>query len=179
MMKAYRILGVIGAILLPGAAIAALDIPNVFSEGDVISSSEMNQNFTAVKTSVDALEDRIAVLEAHLAATQGPANWVSVENDLLNDWRKWSSAFVDTGYTKNAAGVVHLRGLIRGGTDTDAFQLPVGYRPSATLDMVGPSDTGGARVRVTTAGMVVIYTDVPVSSDFFVGLGGISFLAEQ
>ena len=35
---------------------AAVTIPNSFTDGDVISASEMNANFTAVKNAVDTLE---------------------------------------------------------------------------------------------------------------------------
>ncbi|MEJ2287284.1 MAG: hypothetical protein P8Y02_01355 [Deinococcales bacterium] len=42
---------------------AAVTIPNSFSDGDVISASEMNANFAAVKAAVDANEAAVASLQ--------------------------------------------------------------------------------------------------------------------
>ena len=59
-VKSWRWLGVAGALIVPTLAVAALQIPNTFSPGDRISASEMNENFAAVKTKVDALEAQLA-----------------------------------------------------------------------------------------------------------------------
>ncbi len=58
--KSWRWLGVVGALLLPALAVAAVGIPNTFSAGDVISASEMNENFDAVKAKMDELEAKLA-----------------------------------------------------------------------------------------------------------------------
>jgi hypothetical protein len=42
----------------------AVTIPNTFSASEVISSSKMNANFAAMKTTVDTLEAKVATLEA-------------------------------------------------------------------------------------------------------------------
>ncbi len=57
-MRRYRIRYILLAITALGLLVwgAALTIPNSFTDGDVISASEMNANFTAVKSAVDTLE---------------------------------------------------------------------------------------------------------------------------
>jgi len=57
-------------------------------------------------------------------------NWQSAE--LLNHWenndsegRRYNSA----GFCKDAMGFVHLKGVVRNGTDRIIFRLPPSYRP--------------------------------------------------
>jgi hypothetical protein len=55
-------------IAVPVVAFAApLTVPNTFSSGNVISSSEMNGNFDAVKTAIDDNDARIGAIEAAVA----------------------------------------------------------------------------------------------------------------
>lgn len=61
--------------IVPVVAIASpVDIPNTFSAGDVISSSEMNDNFAAVEAAIDDNDSRIGDLAA---ATLGGCTWAS------------------------------------------------------------------------------------------------------
>ncbi len=55
---AYFVGGVAVAVSVAGIA-GSLTVPNSFSSGEVISSSEMNANFTAVKDAVDDNDGRI------------------------------------------------------------------------------------------------------------------------
>ncbi len=57
----YALLGFLVAAL--GLWGLAVTIPNTFADGDVVSSSKMNQNFQALKNAVDTLEAKVAALE--------------------------------------------------------------------------------------------------------------------
>jgi len=51
-------------IALVGVSALALNVPNTFVSGDVISAAEMNANFTAVEAAVTALEAQVAAAQA-------------------------------------------------------------------------------------------------------------------
>jgi hypothetical protein len=51
-------------VALVGVSALALDVPNTFVSGDVISAAEMNANFAAVEAAVTALEAQVAAAEA-------------------------------------------------------------------------------------------------------------------
>jgi hypothetical protein len=57
-------LGASLTIGLLGVYALAVNIPNIFASGDVISAAKMNENFAAMKTAVDALEAKTATLQA-------------------------------------------------------------------------------------------------------------------
>jgi competence protein ComGC len=69
-LKAFT-LGVSLSMMLIGAYALALSIPNLFNAGEPINASKMNANFTAVKTAVDALEQKVSKLES---STKGPTD---------------------------------------------------------------------------------------------------------
>lgn len=46
----------VSLVVLVGVSAGALNVPNTFVSGDVISAAEVNENFTAVETAVTALE---------------------------------------------------------------------------------------------------------------------------
>ncbi len=86
-------------------------------------------------------------------------------------------------FYKDAAGVVHLTGLVKSGTiGTTAFTLPAGYRPSTTVGAASLCRF----VCVTSplaAGVVQIYgegyVELTTGSNIYYDLSGISFRAEQ
>lgn len=105
---------------------------------------------------------------------------------LLNTWVDYGSGHSPIGYYKDALGRVHIRGLIRDGTDTaltDLFALPAGYRPAyrmifgCVMSNAADEDTSDniARVDVAADGTVeIVHADC-----IWLALDGISFLAEQ
>ncbi|MCM0760265.1 hypothetical protein M7775_17060 [Sporomusa sphaeroides DSM 2875] len=55
---------------------------------------------------------------------------------LLNGWQNYGNGYNNAGYYKDSLGVVHLRGLVKGGSSIGSYTvsdyilvLPVGYRP--------------------------------------------------
>lgn len=65
------------------------------------------------------------------------------------------------GYFKDAAGNVHLRGLLTSGSAAPIVTLPVGYRPSSNLDFTVQNKitNGIASVGVNTGGVVQVSTN--------------------
>lgn len=101
---------------------------------------------------------------------------------LAASWVKYSTTpgYNTAQYTKNADGVVSLRGLIKSGTATSGtviFTLPAGYRPSTNIicSQVSSPDSF-ARVDISSVGQVILREGV---SNGWLSLAGCDFLAEQ
>jgi hypothetical protein len=97
----------------------------------------------------------------------------------------WAAATLSTqsapSYWKDAVGVVHLRGgLTRTtGTSTNAFELPSGVRPAASVFLAADSGSGtvvAARVFIGPDGQASI---VGTGTPAFTSLDGLSFRAEN
>ena len=78
--KVYHHLGILGALALPGLAVAAVEIPNVFSAGDPVSSSAMNENFSSVGASIEALQTTVASLQGELDEARSAAGYITLAN---------------------------------------------------------------------------------------------------
>ena len=77
---AYFVGGIAVAVSVAGIA-GSLTVPNNFTENTVISSSEMNANFTAVKDAVDDNDGRITTLEGKVSTLENltcPTDMVQV-----------------------------------------------------------------------------------------------------
>ncbi len=73
-LNTKRTLGsVVFTVVVAGAAALAgkVTLPFTFTAGAPIKAAEVNQTLTAVKTAVDESDERIAVLEAKIAALSG------------------------------------------------------------------------------------------------------------
>lgn len=91
---------------------------------------------------------------------------------FLNAWSNLGSGFTGAGYFKDQSGIVHLRGLVTGGTVGAAiFNLPAGYRPSAQESFAIQSNNVFGRCDVTPAGDVF----ATAGSNVYFSLSGISF----
>jgi hypothetical protein len=72
-------------------------------------------------------------------SVQAPDAWHVVgaagEPKFIGSWRNYDGMFGNTPYFnsaaffKDAAGVVHLRGMVEYGTSPDIFKLPAGFYP--------------------------------------------------
>ncbi len=67
MSRPYKYLGIAGALLLPAGAVA-LTIPNLFSNGDVLTASALNENFAAIEGELNQLRTDVTALQAALDA---------------------------------------------------------------------------------------------------------------
>ena len=93
---------------------------------------------------------------------------------LLNDWVNYGNGFNNAGYFKDSLGIVHLKGLVRGGTADTIFTLPLGYRPSAReLHGVSCSPNTIGRVDILPNGTVRRH----VGDNAWISLDGITFRA--
>ena len=121
---------VVGAV----AFASNVTLPNAFTAGTPARAAEVNANFAAVKTAVDDNHARITAL-----ATVPPITAPTFNTGWQNVGGGWQTA----GYFKDAAGLVHVRGLVVRTMSTAVgpiFQLPAGYRPTASLQF--PSRCG-------------------------------------
>lgn len=87
---------------------------------------------------------------------------------LINSWADTGGAYATAAYYRDQMGVVHLRGRVTGGAfPSDAFVLPVNFRPTATISFNVPT---GAVVDVEADGSVRAITGAS-----YIALDGISF----
>jgi hypothetical protein len=152
----------IGLAVLLVAAVAGAQVAtsNTFTDGDVISAAEMNQNF----------DELVAAINYHHPASQG--TWIAPT--LINGWQDYGADYNATEYFRDSNGIVHLRGLVKNGTlGLTVFTLPVGYRPVARELHVCNSAGAFGRVDVFANGDVIIQTGGPG----WVALDGITFMA--
>lgn len=109
-----------------------------------------------------------------------PGSWETPT--LLNSWTNFGGAYATAAYRKDSLGVVHLRGLITGGTKTATtvlFNLPSGYRPAADLMFATSVDNGSwagfGSFNVKSNGDVMLRV---AGSGPWISLDGCSFLAD-
>lgn len=78
------------------------------------------------------------------------------------------------------AGLVICDGAMKSGTlAATAWTFPAGFRPAFKKTMLLQSNSGGARVSVTAAGVVTVDAYVSPGSSAFVELTNLTFIAEQ
>ena len=103
---------------------------------------------------------------------------------LQNGWAPYGNNFNLPAYFKDSLGIVHLRGMVRGGTLRNSiFTLPVGYRPinrelflvaSAMPSATSTNGSGFGRVDVANDGQVIAWE----GTNEWLSLDGITFRAE-
>ena len=117
---------------------------------------------------VDAVNGGLA-----LKANKVQEEWITPT--LLNGWVAFGQELATAQYFKDNIGMVHLRGIVKGGTVYVVFNLPVGYRPSATVYI--PTVSNGV-FGYLTIGDDGIVCAVSYSSEW-VSLENITFRAEK
>lgn len=81
----------------------------------------------------------------------GPLDWQTPS--LLNSWADVAT-YPPTAYALRD-GILHLRGLVTGGTaGAVVFQLPVSYRPAVRIPVATLDGGGGVRFNIETTGNV-------------------------
>lgn len=131
---------------------------------------------------VSRLQDNIAAFVEPTVTTLGATpimgaaapSWIAPSP--LNGWTNNGGGYATLGYHRDALGYVHFRGLVVAGTlNTEAFTLPLGYRPKLRLTFACYASPGGAQADVRQDGLVVLFCPAGTTS---VALEVISFLAE-
>lgn len=111
------------------------------------------------------------VLTWHAVGTTG-------EPPFQNGWSNNSPGDTPTSFAKDILGMVHLRGVVSGGTigaSTPVFVFPAGARPIGTLNFGTTGNGAGAtQVRILSTGECSV-TFGPAQ---WVSLAGVSFYAE-
>jgi hypothetical protein len=134
----------------------------IFTPNTVIRSTDVNSNFSELKTKTDYLS---APDSAWIAPT------------FTNSWVNFGNPWAAVGYRKDAEGYVWLRGLMKDGTiNLPCFTLPVGYRPPTNggLRFACVANNLFAALTITDDGKVTPET----GSNFYYFLDGARFKAE-
>ena len=99
----------------------------------------------------------------------------SGEPAFAGTWANTGGAYNTLAFYKDPWNRVHIKGHISSGTlNTATFTLPIGYRPSATIELGTIANTAFARLEISSVGVVL-----PVSgSNVRFGIN-CSFRAEQ
>ena len=89
---------------------------------------------------------------------KGPDHWHYVgetgEPAFENSWVN-EAATNAARFMKNAAGVVHIQGVVQNGTiGQDVFTLPIGYRPDKNLWFSQVSNNAFAKMVINTDGTI-------------------------
>ncbi len=105
-----------------------------------------------------------------LAAVTGDTGWATPPGGY--GWSNYGSGQMTVAYRKDGLGIVHLRGLITGGTGT-MFNLPAGYRPSAIVLFAVDATGAFGDLRVHPNGDV----DLDTGTGTYVSLDGVTFYA--
>ncbi|WP_139074700.1 hypothetical protein [Paenibacillus elgii] len=127
---------------------------------------------------------RISVLE-NTKARKVQGQWITPT--LLNGWSQYNIDLVPTGYMRDDFNLVHIRGLIKGGTTagvTDLFKLPSGYRPKAFFNTVSfcnndasPPAVSVVQINISPDGTVRLYSTAAYNGSLSLDIT--PFLAEQ
>lgn len=152
-----------------GEAHAAVDVPTAFTLVDYHSSGTgiafgkvaEKQNTMEIALDVDLLGELLQ--ESKIAPT------------LLNSWQNYGAAYESATYWKDKCNVVHISGMIKGGTVSDGtvlFVLPVGYRPRTPEKFITVSVNAICILDIYANGNVTIRAGANTS---WLSLSGISF----
>jgi hypothetical protein len=145
------------------------------AKGDIIAASAAD---VAARLAVGAdatvlVADSGEALGVKWATGAAPASltWIAVTGGIgfANSWADWGAPFGPVKYGRDA-NFVYFRGVGRPGTASAViFTLPVGYRPSFDMFIVGQGGliSGEAYCQILTTGAL----NLPVASDAFIGDG--------
>lgn len=178
-------------------AAGAIPIPAMHSlwyEPDISSAAAASiaGNFRLVATTADfVVPPHWIFLAVHDQVATAGEKILRVANGVtLYPWRvigaagepAFTNLWVNEGtdaakYLKDAAGWVHVRGIIKSGTIAlAAFTLPAGYRPTSAQFFPGVDNGAFCTLKVSSIGEVIVQTG---SGAVYVSLDGIRFMAEQ
>jgi hypothetical protein len=174
--------------------------PKQLKKNAVTTAKLKNQAVTAAKVKSGTLtgtQINVSSLGTVPTAQQAntlaaPEGWHEVgapgQPGYENNWKQANPAAYNAAFFKDHEGIVHLRGIINGGTASTIFHLPPGYRPavgklSAFLALCtgGTCPAGGVGVLGVFGSGVSPAVDGAVSgsSGGTMALEGVSFRAES
>jgi hypothetical protein len=159
-------------------------------KGAVTADSVKSGSLTGAQINLSTLGTVPVAQQANTLAA--PEAWHEVgapgEPGYLNNWKQSSPNAYNAAFFKDHEGIVHLRGILKGGSAAAIFQLPPGYRPAngkisifPTLCNGGTCTGGVGLLGVFGSGLnpsvdgVVSAGGTPLT----IGLEGVSFKAES
>lgn len=102
-------------------------------------------------------------------------SWEDMELPLSSSWVPFGSPYAAPGYYKDAAGVVHLRGVMKNGDVGPVYQMDTGYLPEIrSVHMALGAGLAVARIDVMLDGTVQM---VGFTDNSLISLDGIRWRA--
>jgi hypothetical protein len=100
---------------------------------------------------------------------------------LTSPWIGYGANFPTVQYFKDSAGIVHLRGCVKGGGNASMLcLLPIGYRPGMLVRSVISASNGQAAyvgfLIVDTTGNISVYFEAGTTE---IAIDNVTFLAED
>ncbi len=158
--RRIAVLGAVCAAVLGGAALAGASVPHAWSDGEVLSATDLNANFAALDARLGAVEQAAPAVPAGtivaFGGTTAPSGWILCDGRALS--RTANAALFaaigiahGTGDGVTTFNVPDLRGrFVRGtdrgaGRDPDALGRVAAAAGGSTGDAVGslqPQETG-------------------------------------
>lgn len=155
----------------------------------VTAAKVKNGTLTGTQINVSTLGTVPTAQQANTLAA--PEGWHEVgapgEPPYLNNWKQANPAAYNAAFFKDHEGIVHLRGIVNGGTAAAIFHLPPGYRPASGKLSAFPTVCSGGTCPAGGVGILGVFgsnlgptIDGAVSgAGTTVGLEGITFRAES
>lgn len=151
---------------------AVADQSLLFFGGDASNGFKMT-TFGVQATTIN-LVGAVALNGSLSVAAGGITSEVWQTPTFANGWSNFGNGWDGAAYFKDALGIVHLRGMVKGGTIGQAiFTLPVGYRPSGPLLFPTIATDAIGRIDIDTTGAVKFLSGTAT----WVTLSGVRFRA--
>lgn len=144
-----------------------------FTPTGTISSTDVQAAIAEVSGDVTSLTSTVATKLTGAAITSADA----LIPTLNSPWINYGGGFGGARYYKDAAGIVHIEGLIQAApasptSGVTLFTLLAGYRPPDTVMFVTYNGGGAGRIDVDSSGNVIMQS----GNTAFTSLSGISFV---
>lgn len=139
----------------------------------VVKDEDVQGNFDEIKKQFPISRRNMAVEQPHVVGDIG-------EPAFQNGWSNYdTTAFRGARFWKDPMGIVHVEGLVKGGTAPGAgitiFALPAGYRPGIGLIFAVDSNSAHGRADIAPTGEIV----ARIGNAAYMSLNGISFKQEN